>query len=226
MQDFDANQLIEEPQSGINFAALPEFMTKSSWWSSQEKEFEHWIYETDVVAVRTNKSLGITAGPEVDEDEFSKQCQKAADEKIKDETAKLESKFLSRQKSIESKIKTQQTKVEKLKKEATSRGLDTALRVGTTLLNLATKKRLTGLSSSATKARMTSDAKGRLTEAENLLENYQNELTVLDSELEQEKQKIIDKWTAELDNTSAVKLTPTKQNIRITQFGIAWDAGQ
>lgn len=226
MQEFDANQLIEAPQSGINFAALPEFMTKPSWWSAQEKEFEHWIYETDVVAVRTNKSLAITAGPEVDEDEFSKQCQEAADEKIKDETAKLESKFLSRQKSIESKIKTQQTKVEKLKKEATSRGLDTALRVGTTLLNLATKKKLTGLSSSATKARMTSDAKGRLTEAENLLENYQNELTALDSELEQEKQNIIDKWAAELDNTSAVKLTPTKQNIRIAQFGIAWDAGQ
>lgn len=223
IEDLDAEKLFETPQSGVRFASLPEYMTRTAWWSAQEKEFEHWIYETDVAVVSINKSLGITTGPEVNEKEFKDLCQKAVEEKIKDETGKLESKYRNRRAAIEKRIQTQQTRVEKLKKEAATRGLDTAVRVGTTLLNLATKKRLTGLSTSATKARMTSDARGRLSEAEKILETHQSELETIVDELEQEKQDIIEKWNGERDNFDLIKLTPTKQNIRIVKFGIAWE---
>ncbi len=224
LADFNADHLLGKPQSGIQFTSPPEFMTKAAWWSSQQKDFEHWIYETDTVAIRSHKALSITEGPETSEEEFIKTCRQAVDDKIKDEINKLESKFASRRTTLENRIKSQQTKVEKLKKEAATRGLDTAVRVGTTLLNLATKKRLTGLSSSATKARMTSDAKGRVTEAESQLDTYHTDLKALDDELDQEKQSLRNKWDSEAENFSVIKLTPTKQNIRITYFGIGWDA--
>ncbi len=94
--------------------------------------------------------------------------------------------------------------------------------MGETLLKFASKKKLTGVSSSATKFRMSSDAKGRLEEAKAALEDLQEQLKELQQTLEDEKQAIQDKWQAEVDNIDEVKLTPTKQNIRITHFGIGW----
>jgi len=40
--------------------------------------------------------------------------------------------------------------------------------------------------------------------------------------MEDEKQALVDRWMAEAENVSEVKMTPTKQNIRITHFGILW----
>jgi len=106
----------------------------------------------------------------------------------------------------------------------TSRGLDTALKVGESLLNFATKKKLTGLSSSTSKVRMTAEARSKLKEAESVLENYREDLVTLSDEFEKQKQEIVDKWNNEKQDISVLKITPTKQNIRITHFGILWDA--
>lgn len=204
------------------FKDLPDFMQKKSWWSTQEKEFEHWIYETDTISVRKNKSLGISAGPEMDEAEYTAAIQKAAQEKADKEINKLETSFKSKEKTLKGKIERQQIKVDKYKKELTSRGITTALKVGETLLKLASKKKLTGASSSMTKARMTSDAKGRLDAAKEVLEGYQADMEELQQTFEDKKQAALDKWLAAGEDFDEVKLTPTKQNIRITYFGVGW----
>ncbi len=225
LHEFNKDQIASNSPHKPQFAPMPEFMQKSSWWSSQEKEFEHWVYETDTAAVRTNKSLGISAGPDVSESEFFKNCKRAAEKKAEEEARKLESKYATKKSTLENKVRSQELKVDKYKKEMASRGLDTALKVGETLLKLATKRRLTGVSTSATKVRMTSDASARVKEAETLLEGYQEDLEGLEGQMAEEKQQIVDKWLAEAENYSETKLTPTKQNIRITYFGIGWHAG-
>ena len=63
---------------------------------------------------------------------------------------------------------------------------------------------------------------GRMKEAESVLESYQQELKNIDQAMEDEKMALVDKWMEEAYNITEVKLTPTKQNIRITNFGILW----
>ena len=218
----DSDAIESDAPANAKYEDLPDFMEKASWWSTQEKEFEHWIYETDTVTVRINKTLGINAGPEMSEDDFQDTIRKAAQEKADKESKKLETSFKSKETTLKGKIDRQQIKVDKYEKELTSRGLDAALRVGKTLLNLASSKKLTGVSTSMTKARMTSDAKGRLDAAKEVLEGYQADLEELQQSFEDKKQAALDKWLAEADNFDEVKLTPTKQNIRITYFGIGW----
>jgi len=204
------------------YAKMPDFMNQASWWSQQEKEFEQWIYETDTASVRVNKALGISAGPDVSEQEFLKKCQAAAEEKARAEIKKLESSQRSKETTLKNKINQQQLRVDKYEKELASRGIDTALRVGESLLKLATKRKLSGLSSSATKVRMASESKGRLEEAKRILEACQEDLKNLQKGLEIEKQAVLDKWQAQAENFDEVHLTPTKQNIRITHFGFGW----
>ncbi|MDK2982042.1 MAG: hypothetical protein PWQ55_2389 [Chloroflexota bacterium] len=218
----EEKELSDKAPAKAKLADLPDFMGESSWWSTQEKEFEHWIYETDTVSVRSSKALGISAGPEVSDVDFLKQAQAAAAEKAAAEIKKLETSKKSKKTTLEGRIERAQAKVDKLQKEANSRNIDTALKVGETLLKLASKKKLTGVSTSATKFRMSSEAKARLEEAETVLEGLQEDLKEMEQSLEDEKQAIQDKWQAEVEDIDEVKLTPTKQNIRITHFGIGW----
>ena len=169
VSELDEKEITDSAPAKAKLTNLPDFMEKSSWWSTQEKEFEHWIYETDTVSVRISKALGISAGPEISDVDFLKQAQAAAAEKAQAEIKKLESSSKSKQTTLKGRIERAQAKVDKLEKEATSRNIDTALKVGETLLKLASKKKLTGVSTSATKFRMSSEAKARLDRKPRLL---------------------------------------------------------
>ena len=222
LPNLNTDKLLTNPKSGVKFTDVPEFMQKSSWWSAQEKEFEHWIYETDTVSIRSSKTLGISAGPEISEEDFLSQCKQSTAEKLGEAEDKLESKFKTKQTTLENKIERQELKVDKYKNNLASRSLDTALKVGESLLNFATKRRLTGLSSSSTKVRMATEAKTRLKEAEVILENYQEDLKTLQENLNDQKLELQQKWKNAADDITEMKISPTKQNIRISHFGIVW----
>jgi hypothetical protein len=222
LPNLDPGKLLTSPQSGARFTAIPEFMKKSSWWSAQEKEFEHWIYETDTVSIRSSKALGVSVGPQVSKEDFRVQCKQAAAEKLGEAVDKLESKFKTKQTTITNKIERQELKVSKYKNNLASRSLDTALKVGESILNFATKRKLTGLSSSSTKVRMATEARTRLKEAETVLENYQEDLKTLQEDLSDQKLELQQKWENAVDDIKEVKISPTKQNIRISHFGVVW----
>jgi len=221
-ENFDFNTLSSRPENAAKYNKLPTHMGKPTWWSSQEKEFEHWIYETDTGTIRTNPVLGISGGPDTSEADFLTQCRAAAQEKEKIEIDKLEKSFATKTKSLEDRIELQKMKVEKYQKDSASRGLDTALKVGESIFKLASKGRITGLSESSTKLRMSREAKARLKDGEAVLKNYQEDLEAIKSDLESEKAVLRDKWLREAEHYSEIPITPTKQNIHITHFGIAW----
>jgi len=216
------NEIKDSTNSKIKFEPILDFMDNTSWWKTQEKDFEQWIYETDTISIRSSKTLGITAGPEISEAEFQKMCREAADEKKDEDLDEVNKKYRSKIKSVEDKIEKQELKVEKYEDQFKSRRTDTALRVGESLLNLVSKGKLTGVSSSSTKLRMSKEAKARLEEAELILENYQEDIENLKNDLAEEQEDIKQKWENAVEETSEVKISPTKKNIRITRFGVLW----
>jgi hypothetical protein len=222
LQDFNKNDLQTQSPSAADFSSLSEYMAKSTWWSEQEKEFEHWIYETDTLTLHSSKALGLSAGPETRADEFLAQCKLEARKKLKDAVDDLEDKYQTKIASLKGKIERQELKVDKYKKNLSTRGLDTALKLGESLFNLAAKGKLTGVSSSSSKVRMTAEARSRLKEAETILENYQDDLDNLLKDLDEKKIELNKKWEDVTKDIKEFKITPTKQNIRITHFGILW----
>ena len=224
IDDLDSDDLSDRKPAKSKVTNIPKFMEKSSWWSAQEKDFEHWIYETDVAIVRSSKKLGISAGPEIDQADFEQMVKDAAEEKLEAELEKLEDRYKAKSKTLEDRIERQELKVDKYRKNLSTRGLDTALKVGESLLKLATKKKLTGLSSTSSKARMAAEARSRLKEAQAALENYQEDLQQLKDEFEDKKHDLEDKWADAASEVTEVKVSPTKQNIRITHFGLLWRA--
>ena len=144
--------------------------------------------------------------------------QSTLDNDIKELKSKLKTKVTS----LENKIERQELKVDKYKKNLSTRGLDTALKVGESLFKLASKGKITGVSSSSTKVRMTAEARSRLKEAKVILENYQEDLKSLQEDFSNKELELKQKWENAVDDIKEVKVTPTKQNIRISHFGIVW----
>ena len=186
-EDLDPKTLQNNAPGGAKFGSVPDFMTSSSWWSGQEREFEQWIFETDTVSLRSSSALGVSVGPEVSDAEFSRLCRSAAEAKAQAEAKKLETAFNSKKTTLEHRIETQELQVQRYRQQMTTRGMDTALKIGESLFKLATKGRLTGVSSSSSKVRMTADARTRLKEAETVLENYQEDLKTLAGKFRERK---------------------------------------
>lgn len=221
-EEFDKDHLLSRPQGGTAFTPLSDFMDQSKWWTNQEKEFEHWIYETDTLTLRSNKELGLSVGPEVSAAKFEKMVQEKIREKTQAAASMLEASYEKKILTLENKIERQELKVEKHERDYKSRGVDTALKMGESIFKLVTKGKLTGVSTSSTKIRMSREAKARLDEAKMVLENYREELDALKADFEEKKEEALGIFEGAALAISEVKLTPTKQNIRITHFGIAW----
>ncbi|HEY60447.1 MAG TPA: type IV secretion system DNA-binding domain-containing protein [Anaerolineae bacterium] len=219
---FDFELLINKPIIKAKFTQIPDWLKNPAWWKAQEKDFKQWIYETYFVSVHVNKILSIKAGPDVSKEEFQRQCVNAAKEKIEVGIKKLENKLDKKKLSLQNKIERQELRVNKYKDEMKSRRMEMFSKGGQALINLALKKKVTGLSSSLTKRRMLQQAEAKLKEAQQVQTDYQEEMTALQQELVEEKQAVKDKWMEAADEHEEIKLTPTKQKIRVEVFGVAW----
>ena len=218
----EANEISDSVGKGFRFEPAPEFMENSTWWNNQQKDFEHWIYETDTISIRSSKQLGLTAGPDISDSEFQDICNEAVKKLVKEDLEKIQAQYQSKLKTVKDKITRQQLKVDKFKDQLTSRRADTALKVGESLVKFVAKGKLSGVSSSSTKMRMSAETKARLKEAETVLASYQEDLVILEKEFSEKKTDTEQKWADAVTNIDEMRISPTKNNIRISQFGLLW----
>jgi len=54
------------------------------------------------------------------------------------------------------------------------------------------------------------------------MKNYQEDLKTLQEDLNDQKLELQQKWENAVDDIKKIKISPTKQNIRISHFGIVW----
>ena len=209
--------------SKIDRKVLSDWMNDPKWWVERQKEFEQWIYESDSLSVFRNKETGLQSQAGEDRATFEQRLSAAAQEKLKTEMAVLERGYQSKILSAQNKVDRQKLRVEKVEDEVNNRKLELGLKGGQAVLTLLTKRKITGLSSSLTKNRMLQQSQAKLQEAQQVLADYQEELTNLQAQLNDQKSILSQKWTPTLLAVEEIRLTPTKQYIRIDKFGILWE---
>ncbi|RJQ44141.1 MAG: DUF87 domain-containing protein [Anaerolineaceae bacterium] len=209
--------------SGMDRNNLSEWMKDPKWWAEREKEFEQWIYESDSLSVFRNKETGLQSQAGEDRAAFEQRLNAAAQEKMKTELAVLERGFQTKILSAQNKVDRQKLRVEKVESEVNNRRLELLGKGGQAVFTLLTKKKVTGLSSSLTKNRMLQESQSKLEEAQQVLADYQEELENLQANLADQKAVINQKWDSTSLTVEEIRLTPTKQHIRVDKFGILWE---
>ena len=220
VQDVKEDSFSPTSDGKFTDGVMAAWMMDEKWWQTQEKEFENWIYETDSYSVFRHKESGLQSEEGEDKTAFELRCQKTIQNKLQTELDVLERKFQTRLTSAQNKIDRQKLRVEKYESEVNSRRVEMLSKGGQAVLTLLTKKKVTGVSSSLTKKRMFDEAQAKLEEAQQVLSDYQEALAQLQNDLEDEKGNIQDKWSDPAATIEEIRLTPTKQRIRIDIFGI------
>jgi hypothetical protein len=208
----DLRTLPRSPQAGAIFSLLPEHLENNRWWKDRSTEFENWIYETRAAVLYKNRTLNLVSEPEESLIQFKERCRQAL---AKGDTGNP---ALDRQRdALERKLEKAQLKVKEYENELRQRVLDEGLRGGKMVLDLVFKRRLRSISPSLTKRRMTSKAQAKLDAAKKELLEVEQQLAGLEG-----SEPAGTGARSVVDEIQEIRITPSKRDIVIQAFGLAW----
>ena len=223
VDDFDHAEVVETAAKDFDQQKISEWMHNAKWWTTQEKEFEQWVYETDSMAVYRHKKLKLLSEVGEEHTNFTQRVQETAREAKKEKLDALNTKYGAKILRAQNKVDRQKLRVEKYETTVKNRKLELLGKGGQAVLSLLTKKKVTGLSSSLTKKRMLEESQAKLEEAQQVLSDYNEELELVQQEWDDKKAQLADDWDAIEKGIEEIRLTPTKQRIRVEAFGLLWE---
>jgi len=218
------SQLGSEPVDGAAFTDLPQSLLDEKLWSKLEKEFVDWIYGNHRVTVYKSPLTGEMSNPGEAEGDFRARLVHAAHEARDAKVEALRTTYEKKIKALEEKIAKAMDLVEDQKAQANSAKMDTAMRVGSTILGALLGKRISttsgrGAMSGASKAWKESRDVAR---AEEKVDEYQEELEKIEADCEEQVEKLKAAMDPMNEKLETLTVTPLKKNCAAKAVGIAW----
>jgi hypothetical protein len=217
----EGSSIDDQPVPGSRFSSLDAPLSDAKLMSALEKDFLDWMYRTSQVQVRANEKLDVYAGPEVSQGEFRSKCMKVASLKQDQEARKITDSFESKIDSLRDKMAREQRELDQDKAEYSQRKMEEVGSGFDTLLGmLGGRKR--SISKNLTKRRMTATAKSDVDESIDAIAEYKKQITDLEAERDAALKELAQSWEAVISETSEIKVTPLKKDVKLDLFGIAW----
>jgi hypothetical protein len=214
--------LEREAAPGGTFAALEAPFNDGKLLRALNTDFNDWAYRTTEVSVRANETLKVYTGPEVSQAEFRRECAEAARQARDDEIAKVEGQY-------EKKIDTLHTRLRREERELSQDEIDLSQRkmeeMGThaeNVLSLFSGRSRRRLSTSLSKRRMTEQAKARVEESVDAIDDYESQIAALEKEMAQAIEDIKARWVEIADDMTQIPIKPYKKDVLVELFGVAW----
>ncbi|MFH2102607.1 MAG: DUF87 domain-containing protein [Chloroflexota bacterium] len=210
-----------DPQG--RFASLEAPFTDARLFASMQRDFAEWVYRSAELVVRGNEVLGIYATPDVSQAELIKACSEAAREARDTEINKVTASIDKQIKTLNDKISREERELHMDETELQQRkGEEIATHAENVLGVFGGRRSSRRLSSSLTKRRLTEQAKADVEESVGALGQYKKQLTELEVSRQQVVADINAKWGDIVNDIIEIPLKPTKTNIFVSLFGLAW----
>ena len=216
------DKLEREPTPQARYEALPTPLSDARLLTSLRRDFADWLYRTTSISVRANQALKVYAGPDVSVADFRTACSETARENRDAETVKQTTAIDRKINTLSNRINSEQRRLaqeqvkhDHLKREETSNLLE----LGASIFGLGRKRSIT---SQVAKNRLSTQAQASVEKSQDAIKQYEQEL----AELQRQRAEIIqdthERWASLINQVSEISLTPTKSNIFVDHFGIAW----
>jgi hypothetical protein len=222
LDSLDTRAIQRGPASKSRFISLEPPFSDSRTLKSMKSDFADWIYSDITAAVKANETLGVYAGPEVDDKAFERMCADEAEEKEEIEIDKLDAAYQRKidavQKRLtreERELREDQADLERSKGEEYTSYAETALG----FFGIGRKK---SVSSAMTKRSKTARAKEDVQESIEEIDELKGDLAELKQTLESELAEIEEKWAEIIADVSEIPVSPYKKDIDVDLFGVAW----
>lgn len=218
---FDPNAFSNQAVGGAKYTPLENPLADVKLMAGMQKDFMGWVFQTGEMRIQANLTLKQFAGPSVSKENFIKQCNQMAETSKQAEINKYKA-------SAKTKLTTLQQKIAKEESELASDKADLNVRsmeevgagLNTVFGFLGGKKR--SINTNLTKRRQTANAKEDVKESEKAIEIMKQQLAEMIETVNQQVQAIEEKWAKVIEDTTEVTVLPTKSNIFLDVFGLAW----
>lgn len=217
------SHLGNEPLAGAAFSDLPQSLLDEKLWSKLEKEFVDWIYGNYTCTVFKSPLTGLLSNPGEAEGDFRARLVHSAHEARDAKIEQLRETYEKKIKVIEDRMAKAMDVVADQKAQANSVKVDTAIRIGSTILSAVLGKSVSskgrGAMTGASRAWKESRDVAR---AEEKVGEYQADLEDLESDCEEEIEKLKSAMDPMTEKLEKISLTPLKKNCTAKAVGIVW----
>jgi chromosome segregation ATPase len=148
-------------------------------------------------------------------------CDEALRKGLDTEKDKIAASFTTRINALKKKIDRAELDVENKQQQVSRRNTETLVAGGEVILGLLTKRKRS-LNTPLSKNRMASKAKDDLELAQQTLKSLQAELKQLEDARDAATTDLQDRLAQSVNEAVEVPLAPTKSNIFVELFGVAW----
>ena len=219
----------DSPAAGAGFSELPGFAMNATNYKQVEKQFADWLYENDRLEVFSCPALKTWSKPGETEGEFRARLTHLAHEARDAAVEKLRATAAGKIRTLESRIRTAQVRVEKEKAEANAAKMQAGVSVLGGLLGglLGRKVNMTTLSrGSAAIGRTTTAYKQHqdVANANARVEDLAKDMDILQAGLEAEISRLAEEYDAANLKLETETLKPTRTNVKVEMVALLWMA--
>jgi len=218
----DLDQLSQEPLPKAMFDPLENLpIDDAAYIGNLKIDFEDWIYRTQAMTLRVNKSLAVVAGPEASEDDFREMCTEAMEEKQEAEIEAIKEKYEAKLDQLEDKLRDEMEDLEEDKQELSHRRMEEVGKGVENVLGLVLG-RSRSLSTSLTKRRMTAKAKTDVESSEQDVQDIEEDIKEMEEELKEELEEVSERMKKVIEQVAEEPVSAYKKNIFVEVFGLVW----
>ena len=207
------------PQS--RFVTLEPPLSTTKLMNALKRDFKDWLYRSTNLKARANKTLKVYAGPETSKSDFMRLCADAAREKRDAEIDKVGDRYERKLDTLENRLKREERELRQDEDELSDRKMEEMGTHAENVLSLFSRRRRR-MTTSLTKRRLTQQAKADVEESIEAIDDLERQIRDLESEFKEKLDEIGERWGNVVNETSEVSLKPTKTNIFVDDFGVAW----
>ena len=228
MAEIALGDLEQTPQAEAQFDDLVAAAGKAKSYLAWQKDFASWVYRNQKLELNRSPSLGVASNPGESERDFRIRLQQLARERRDEAVARLREKYASKIAALQEKRRRAEQAVEREAEQAKSQKFQTAISFGATLLSsfmgrktvsLSTLGRATTAVKGVSRTMKESADVGRAQETVAVLTQQQ---TDLDAQFKEEAENFDKSMDSQTEVLETVALKPTKANIAVKLFTLAW----
>jgi hypothetical protein len=226
--DLAVSDLEAEPVEGASFAECPPAAAKARNYTTWQRSFQTWVFQTATITLFQSPSTGQMSKPGESERDFRIRIQLAVREERDNRAQELKQKYAPRLARLEDRLLRAQQAEEREREQARSQMMSTAVSVGATVLGaLFGRKTLSasnlGRASTAVRSATRSYKESQdVNIAAESVAAVQQQIEELNSELQNELAGIQAAVDASSEPLTSVNVRPKKTNIQVELICLAW----
>lgn len=217
----------KEPDIKLEFGEIPNFILNKKDFKDEIRKLKDFLYRD--VKLEIYEAIGLKSNPNENLESFKLKIRDKCNEILEVETTKFQEKFQKEKAKIEEKLRRAEIRLEKEKSDLKSKGLETILSIGSSILGaffgggkLLTKTNTSKIASTARNANRVLNEKKDVANAEESLEILQNELEEFLAKSENEMSQIKSKYSFENIEIKTTQISAKKSDIFDEKVELLW----